>query len=122
MKKCNNCGRRIRRGEEYWNGWDEVANHRIYICDECASASRPFRHSYHSSCPSFRVLFLLCCAFIVALATGALIWASQQGPPHEYYSFTNIRAELWHKVVCLPVLFVIAVATVLNTLKKLGDG
>ena len=66
-------------------------------------------------------LFLACCAIIVILAVIVLDWVSQQGPPHEYYSFTNIRAEPWHKVVCLPVLFVIAVATVLDTLKKLGD-
>ena len=66
-----------------------------------------------------RKLFLLTWGIIVIGALLLLAWSSQQGPPAECYSFTNIQAEPWHKTVFIPILCIIGLVTLMVTSRKL---
>jgi hypothetical protein len=75
-----------------------------------------------------RALFLLCCAIIVILAIAAVVWcesrnpiadnpiAEREGP--QYYSFTNIEAKPWHRILLIP-LVLLAIGDILGTLRRL---
>lgn len=70
-----------------------------------------------------RTLFLLCCVIIVILAIIAVAWCESRSPMVEregpqYYSFTKIEAEPWHRILLVP-LVLLAIWDVLGTLKRL---
>lgn len=66
-----------------------------------------------------RRLFTLCCVVVVLLAVIVGMWSAQQGPPAEHYSFTDIRAEPWHRTVCLPALIMVLVLVYTGTRNRL---
>ena len=113
--RCNNCGRRIGRHERVTKSWDDQRGLSLYLCPECAAPAPPG----YADVIFTRGVFLFVCGAIALSAILLLIWSSRQGPPAEYYSFTNIKAEPWHKAVCIPPLLVVGVATLIITSKKL---
>jgi len=115
---CANCGRKIPRNEEPWNSWDPKYQRNVYYCNECETYIRQ-RQNNHAHGIFTRGVFLAVCGVIVIGALLLLAWSARQGPPAECYSFTNIKAEPWHKVVFIPPLLIIGVATLRITSKKL---